>query len=672
MSSSESANGAKPQTHSELKELSSGEEKGGRKEGGIQAKTTEASLLRGQNDPADGVIKAPGSDRTGTSEAEALQRLSPSEAHKDAVKDFTPESGDRNSPNHQPSVEDNSHSNRIQMQDELTQVKNLESQRNKGKEYYGRPRGQNESTERHLERPEHDGSSYTDQLFAYGSVSGNSKKYVDDDGDSRTKYRDKISLKDDPSAGDAEADLASAGDDQSRDTTSGNEPETDQSPEEGRVNEEVEEPIDQEMPSAHYAAASLKGRNLEGSSGSKGEEDGSSRGAQNYAEVSGGRKGLDESRMNQESGISPEHDHHYSHDYYDDRKTSLDRIKADRHRHPVDRPSLRTSHLNVGQAKSNDANGLPSANRDQKLKGHRLPESVIPKRPLADAADDNRRHQSLVDNYRESKLSKNHQPGRSEAGDRPLHGTVPEHRDYERPGSKVVKTLPDQDYDQTGTKSVDVFPAHNKFDHAGSKSNKQRPNVLENSGPRPSRLRSKSRGELPRRGEYDRVNSKANDVEPEHGEFERQKVKTADGLPERSEYEMPSSELTRSGRKGRPLQSKDNYYSNGRGKVYGAYDSGNYEDEVGSPDYAMWLKPEDQENDLGSYVEPQQQAVGDLSDSYDRNGYVDRGEAAEAPYYVRNYYEGSNHSLLKNNRNYDRNGDYDYGTYADSQSLTTF
>lgn len=662
MSSSES-DVAKPQPHSELKELSYGEEKGGGEEGEIPAKSTDASLLKGQNGPADGVIEAPGNDRTGTSEAEALQRLSPSEAHKDAVEDFTPrtESGDGNSPNHRPSV-DNSRSNRLQMQDESTQVKYLESQRNKGKEYHGQPREQNESTERHFERPGHDGVSYTDQLFAYGSVSGNGKKYVDDDDDddSRKKYRGKISPKDESSASNAKEDLASAGDAQSRDRTSGNEPETYQSPDEGRVNEEVE-PIDQEMPST-YTADSLESKKLEGSFGSKGEEDGSSRRAQNYVEVSGGRKGLDESRVNQESGISSEHDPRYSHDHYDDRKTGLDRIKPDRHRHPVDRPSLRTSYLNVGQARSNNADGLP-ADRDQMSKGHRLPESVIPKRPLVDAADDNyHRRQSLVDNSQELKPSKNHRPGHSEAGDRFLHGTVAEHHDYEQPGSKVANALPGDDYDPTGTKSVDVFPAHNRFDHAASKSNKQISNVLENNRPRPSRPGSESRGELSQHGEYDRVNSKANDaIQRDRGEFERQKVKAADVFPERSEHKTLSSELTRSGRKGRPLQSKDNDYSNGRSKVFGAYDSGNYEDEVGSPNYATWLKPEDPGNDLGSYVDPQQpQSAADLSDSYDRD------EAADAPYYIRSYYGGSNHGLRKNNRNYVRNGDYDYGTYTDS------
>lgn len=664
MSPSES-DGAKPQPHSELKELSYGEEKGGGGEGEVQAKsTTDAPPLKGQNDPADGVIEAPGNDRTGTSEAEALQRLSPSEAHKDAIEDFTPrtESGDGNSPNDRPSV-DSSRSNRLQMQDKLTQVKYLESQRNKGKEYHGQPREQNESTERHFERPGHDGVSYTDQLFAYGSVSGNGKKYVDDDDgddDSRTKYRGKISPKDEPSASDAKQALASPGDARSRDRTSGNEPEMDQSPDEGRVNEEVE-PIDQEIPSTYTAAASLESKNPERSFGSKGEEDGSSRRAQNYVEVSGGRKGLDKSRVNQESGISSEHDPHYSHDHYDDRKTGLDRIKTDRHWHPVDRPSLRTSYLNAGQAKSNNADDLP-ANRDQMSKGHRLPESVIPKRPLADAADDNHRHQSLVDyNSQELNPSKNHRPGPSEAGDRFLHGTKAEHHDYEQPGSKVANILPDDDYDRTGTKSVDVFPARNRFDHAASKSNKQRPSVLESNRPRPGRPGSKSRGELSQQGEYDRVNSKANDAVRDHGEFERQKVKAA-VLPERSEHKMLSSELTRSGGKGRPLQNKDNDYSNGRGKVFGDYDSGNYEDEVGSPNSATWLKPEDQGNDLGSYVDPQQQAAADLSDSYDRD------EAADAPYYVRSYYGGSNHGLRKNDRNYVRNGDYDYGTYTDSQS----
>lgn len=709
------SDGTEARFQSELKELShsraEGHGRGGEGEGEGQAKIAYvdpsfASPLKNRNKPEDGRGKVPQDGGTGSSEVEDIQRLVSPDSGKDASEEFLPRSnsdGRKNTPGHESSV-DVSHSSSLQQQNRFAQEKhNMDSQRNKAKGDDRLKEQEDDIARQRIDRPVHGGSSYTDQLLSYGTISSSGKKYVD--GDSRAQYHEKsekASVKDESFVGGARDGFQSTGDGHSRGETPVHVAEEDQFPDERTIGQRGEQRHQPNGKEKLVVPASVKSKHI---FGGKDEMDSNSYRAWNYADDGGGQNGPDESsRLSNEGSriMSEDPSSHYSHGHHNDQKTGLDRLRGDRFHRPIDQSVLDTSYIDVGQVRSNgEGEGRHVlANKDQVIDRHPSA-SVMSRQPPAGGGaigDDARRHKTLVDDYTQQELenSKTHQrDGYYDAGgEHTGHGSVSQHLGYEQPGSKSVNILPDHrgGYDRSGSmsgdllnehvgfdrgrmKPVDSLPGHSRYDQMGSKLSesvhseksgfeKQRPNVLQDGG-RHSRPESEPFDRLPQHAMYDHVNLKSVDAIPERGEYESQSLKTMDVLPDRNGYKISKS--GHSGAKDRLFHANDRYGvggGGGGGSVDGTYDSGNYEDEVGNPNYAMWLKAEDQSNDPSGYVDPQQ---SDSPDGYDHDGYMNHLQSdgagdLYAPDYMQYYYGNSNPRLIKNARNYVRNRDYDYGT----------
>lgn len=538
--------GTEARFQSELKELShtraEGPERGG---GGGESQEkiayvdpSFASPLKSQNNPEEGRAKVPQEDRTGSAEVEDIQRLVSPDSEKDASEEFLPRSnsdGRKNTPGHESFV-DVSHSDSLQQQNKLTQEKQMDGQRNRAKGN-GRPKELEDIARPRIDRPVHGGSSYTDQLLSYGTISSSGKKYVD--GDSRVQYHEKSSVKDESFVGGARDGFQSTGDGRSRGETPVHVAEED----EGTIGQRGEQKHQLNGQEKLVVPASSKSKHL---FGGKDKMDSNSYRAWNYAEVSGGQNEPDESsRLSEGSRIMSEDPSRYSHGHYDDQKAGLDRLRTDRLHRPVDQSVLDSSYVDVGQVRSNGEGegGRVLANKDQEIDRH-LSASVMSRQPLAGGAsgDDVRRHKALVD-YTQQELGnpKTHQRGYYHAGE---HGAVSQHLGYEQPGSKSVKLLPDHrggGYDRTGSMSGDLLtehggfdrgqmkpvdllppPGHSRYSQMGSKLSanvhseksefeKQQPSVLPDGG-RHARPESESLDRPPQHRMYDRVNIKPVDV----------------------------------------------------------------------------------------------------------------------------------------------------------------
>lgn len=417
-------------------------------------------------------------------------------------------------------------------------------------------------------RPSETGSSYTDQLLAYGTMSGSGKKFQN--GLDHGKYRIKSIPKEDtldrdvPASGfegpgdtrrilpvNDDSHLSAAdrvivgGDTNGRSPLSNRHESMQFSAGQGRMDpgnrwsSNGKKPEDRILADKDAAEKSQPRSPISDSrrpNHQRINEDGGQRGDQRIGQGSRLMKQNEDSRI-------PVHDR-YGLSYMSGERPNVN--AGETRQEPVgyhqasDLSEMTYSDVDIGKAK--DAGGRPAlVNNEQEARRYRPLDPVDGSRhQLAGMNGDPRNHKPLMgltSSKDSSDIVKDEHRGYYDADGHLLQDVLPERNEYDKTGSKMMNVLTEHDgYERHGPKSVDAVPEHIAYDRQGAKT----VNVSQDQS-RYERPGSKSVDVLQKHGNYERQGSKSVDILPEHSRYERPGSNSADIVPDHSRYERPGS-----------------------------------------------------------------------------------------------------------------------------------